>query len=727
MAIKESKEGSPFPIAGIGVSAGGLKGLAQLLGRFPGETRAAFVVVQHLEPRHKSDLTRLLSGITGMPVAEAVEGARVRPGHVYVTPSCRDITIARGTLHLSTRVENGGAHGPIDRFLNSLAEDQRELAIGVILSGTGSDGTRGIAGIKAGGGLTFAQAPKSSGHREIPESAIAGGAVDFVLPPEEIARALIRVNGHLGPAAPVDKDPSLLSETDGALIRILGLLKQATGVDFTAYREIALKRRILRRMLLFQLATLAEYARHMEDDPSEIGAIFPDILNLETRFFRDPGTFDSLSREVFPGIHKGKTQDAPIRIWVAGCGSGEEAYSLAMALLEFQGEAPNRPPFHIIASEINGAALDRARAGAYPDSIRSDVSPERLARFFIKENRGYRIHKAVRDLCVFAKHDMTADPPFNHMDFISCRNVLKDMSAAMRETMLSTFHYSLAPDGFLLLGPSETLDPDSEFFRGVESGNGIYARKTKHSGMKSHFFSKTHCQELWKRKSRHNSSTYLDFEVTADRLLARRYAPPGVMVNRELDILQFRGRTAPFLELPQNASGFKLVNMVHENLFMELRTAIREADGKGAAVRRQGIRIGERGKFREVDIEILPIKVADSPESGFLILFQDPSDIAHPAEAPRVPIPHADESAMLHLELLAARDYLHSLREQYDASNESLQSCNEELLSSNEELLTTIQELTAANEAMVLDNEKLISMNEALRNRERMQGLSASG
>jgi two-component system, chemotaxis family, CheB/CheR fusion protein len=713
------REGSPFPIAGIGASAGGLKAVAQLLGQFPGNTRAAFVVVQHLEPRRKSVLTRLLSEITGMPVAEAAEGTVVRPGHIYVTPSGCDITIARGALNLAPRGEGVGPHLPIDRFLDSLAEDQQDRAIGVILSGTGSDGTRGIAGIKAVGGLTFAQAPRSSSHRGMPESAIAGGAVDFVLPPEEIARALIRVNGHLGPAAPAEMDHALLSETDKALIRIRDLLKKATGIDFTAYRESALKRKILRRMLLYQLVSLADYVKCIEDDPSEIRVIFPDILDTETRFFRDPETFASLTGEVFPAIHRGRPPEAPIRIWVAGCGTGEEVYSLAMALLEYQGEMQNRPAFQIIASDINGVALERARAGVFPESIASEVSQDRLARFFIRENRIYRIGKAIRDVCVFAKHDMTSDPPFIRMDFISCRNVLKDMSPAMRETMLSTFHYSLAPDGFLFLGIAEGADPSPGLFRRMEDGKGIYARNRKGSRMLPHVFAKSHSQELWKRKSRHRPATYLDFEQTADRLLARRFAPPGVMVNRELDILQFRGRTAPFLDLPQNASGFKLVNMVQENLFMQMRTAIREADEKGVAVRRQGIRIGERDKVRVVDIEVIPIKGADSPDSGFLILFGESADTPHPAEAPRVPIRKTDESDMLQLELLAARDYLHSLREQYDASNESLQSSNEELLSSNEELLTTIQELTAAKEQTELANEKLISMNEVLNNRNR--------
>lgn len=727
VTYKVPKDRSYFPIAGIGASAGGIKALTQLLGEFPANTRTAFVVVQHLESKRKSDLARLLSGITGMPVAEAAEGTEVGPGHIYVTPSDREITIARGTLHLTPRSEGGDPHRPIDRFLNSLAQDLQDRAIGVILSGTGSDGTQGIAGIKAGGGLTFAQAPKSSDHHGMPESAIAGGAVDFVLPPEEIAHALIRVNCHLGPSVPLKKDASHLSENEDALARIHGLLKQTTGVDFTAYREIALKRRILRRMILYQHVNLADYAQHMENDPSEIGAIFPEILDMETRFFRDPEAFNALKSEAFPAIHNGKSKETPIRLWVAGCGTGEEAYSLAMAILEFQEEMPIRPTLQIFASDINGAALDRARAGIYPESIESVVSPARLTRFFVKQDGTYRIRKAIRDLCVFAKHDMTAEPPFNRMDFISCRNAIKDMSPAMRETILSTLHYSLAPSGFLLLGKSESADGSPDLFQGVEGGHGIYARKSKDTRMMSHVYAKIHPRELWKRKNRTRLSTYLDFEQTADRLLSRRFAPPGVMVNRELDILQFRGRTAPFLELPQNAAGFKLVNMVHENLFLQLRTAVREADEKGAAVRRQGIRIGECGKVREVDIEVLPIKGAVTPENCFLILFEVPADMSRPAEAPRVPIPDADEPALLQQELLAARDYLHSLREQYDATNESLQSSNEELLSSNEELLTTIQELMASKEELELANEKLISMNDELNGRNRKTDRPSSG
>ncbi|HEV7499284.1 MAG TPA: chemotaxis protein CheB, partial [Vicinamibacteria bacterium] len=422
-----------FPIVGVGASAGGLEAFRQLLGALAVDTGLAYVLVQHLDPRHESILAELLSESTGMDVSEVKGAVRVEANRIYVIPPAQDIVFADGLLKLVPR-QTSGTHMPIDSFLQSLADAQGSQSIGVILSGMGSDGTLGLEAIKAEGGITLAQEPRSAKNEDMPRSAIAAGCVDFVLAPEEIARELTRLGRHPYVAATESHDSlSSDAQTRAGLAEIVTILLKATGADFTAYKTTTLERRIARRMAIRRIETLEDYARHLETDKEEAEALYQDCLISVTSFFRDAEAFDSLRENVLAPLLAGRPADSPIRVWVPGCASGEEAYSIAMLLLEAAGSRSDGPPFQIFGTDLSDHALKKARAGLYLDNITQHVTPERLERFFSQVDGRYQVNKGIRDLCVFARHDLTRDPPFSRMDLISCRNVLIYLKPRLQE------------------------------------------------------------------------------------------------------------------------------------------------------------------------------------------------------------------------------------------------------------------------------------------------------
>jgi two-component system CheB/CheR fusion protein len=422
-ARKKSVQIAPaaFPIAGIGASAGGLEAFTLLLEALPTDTGMAFVLIQHLDPKHSSMLTELLSKATTLPVQEATHGVKLRPDHVYVTPPNVKMALSDGALCLTPRADNDLT---IDFFLRSLAEQQGNRAIGVVLSGTASDGTLGLAAIKAQGGITFAQDEKSAKHDGMPRSAIASGCVDFVLPPEGIAAELGRISRHpyvrrVEPASTAEHAPGRSTH----LRRICGLLHNATGVDFSGYRLTTIHRRVERRMAIHKMS-MAEYSDHLLNDTAELQELLQDLLIPVTSFFRDPKVFEALKTEVFKALLRKRASTEAIRVWVPACSTGEEAYSLAMTLLEFVADKGFGGAIQIFGTDLSNPGIEQARAGSYPETIARDVSPERLRRFFVREEGGYRISKAIRDMCIFARHNVLADPPFSRMDLVSCRNLL---------------------------------------------------------------------------------------------------------------------------------------------------------------------------------------------------------------------------------------------------------------------------------------------------------------
>jgi two-component system, chemotaxis family, CheB/CheR fusion protein len=486
--LSPEQRSEAFLVVGVGASAGGLEAFGRLLSHLPEDTGMAFVLVQHLDPRHESQLVELLARATRLPVLNATHGLALRPNHVYVIPPDTSLTIARGSLQIAPRGDIRGPFLPIDHFFKSLAADRQAGAVGVILSGTGSDGTLGVEEIKAAGGFTFAQQEGSAAYPDMPRSAIRSGAIDLALAPEEIARELARLGRHpyVAPADTAQGGRPLAEEDH--FKKILALLRSSAGVDFSAYRDTTLRRRIMRRTFLHTKENLAEYAEFLERDPGEVEALYHDILINVTSFFREPETFEALKSTVFPGILKGRDPGTPVRIWVAGCSTGQEAYSLAMALLEVLEGKPNQPLLQIFATDLSDTvSLKRAREGVYPKNIEAEVSPERLRRFFTKEDDHYRISKAIRDACVFARHNVAADPPFSRVDLISCRNVLIYLSAPLQKRVLPTFHYALNPAGYLLLGHSETVGGFTDLFGVVDHRHRIYMKKGTSARPYPHF------------------------------------------------------------------------------------------------------------------------------------------------------------------------------------------------------------------------------------------------
>ncbi|MFH0341210.1 MAG: chemotaxis protein CheB [Chromatiales bacterium] len=731
---------SPFSIVGIGASAGGLEALTQFLTHLPAETGMAFVIIQHLDPRHESRLTDLLARATHMSVVEASQGLRVEADHVYIIPPNTTMAIARGVLQVTPREKTSGPHLPVDHFLRALAQEQQAQAIGVVFSGTGSDGTLGLLEIKSVGGITIAQEPGSARHDGMPQSAIGSGAVDFVLPPEGIARRLGEICAHPDLAPGSVEAPPPASENH--FRRVLGAVRAAIGVDFSQYRDTTIRRRILRRMALHGESSLAAYAWRLQQDAPEVEALYRDLLINVTSFFRDPALFEALKTSVFPEILKAKPADTPLRLWVPGCSTGQEAYSLAIALWEFFDDKSLRRPFQIFATDLSDpGSLERARAGLYPESIEAELTPERLHRFFKKEDHHYRIDKSIRESCIFARQNLTADPPFSHVDLISCRNVLIYMAPALQRRILPTFHYALNVPGFLVLGSSETVGELNGLFESMDRANKIYAKQITASRPLVQFAVEDYqAPGAAGPRARAPGSPPTDFQKEADRLLLSRYAPPGVLVNERLDVLQFRGRTGPYLEPPPGEPTMNLLKMARPGLFVELRSALNEALARGESVRREGLHLRDEQGVREVAIEVLPVRPHEAQAQCCLVLFEEggASEVttgperpsgwrarlfgwraarAHPPAGREGLTEPEGETAQLRQELSSTREYLQSLVEQQDAANEELRSANEETLSANEELQSTNEELETAKEELQSTNEELSTVNEQLQHR----------
>src|SRR5579871_4921831 len=624
---EEQPGDDPLPIVGIGASAGGLEAVSHLLAALPDTTGMGFVLVQHLDPKHESRLVDLLAKTTRMPVVEATHGLSVRRDQVYVIPPNTTLTIAQGVLQLTPRSETHGPHLSIDHFLKSLAEDRGTGAIGVILSGTGSDGTLGLEQVKDAGGITFAQDDQSAKHSGMPQSAVRSGCVDLVLSPQEIARELTRIGQHpyLSPAPTAQHATAAVAEENG-FKKILALLRSSIGVDFSGYRDKTINRRILRRMVVHTKESVADYARFLEKDRAEIEALYQDILINVTSFFRDPETFEALTQRVFPEILKAKDAGTPNRIWAPGCSTGQEAYSLAIALVEFLDEKPVRPPIQIFATDLNDSvSLQKAREAVYPESIEAEVSPQRLRRFFTKEDGKYRVSKTLRELCVFAKHNVTVDPPFSHVDLVSCQNLLIYLAPVLQKRVIPTFHYALNQPGFLVLGTSETVGSFTDLFGVVDYKHRIYVKKATGARQYPHFKAEDFHEALSEgaRSASPSTASTTDWQKETDRIVMAHYAPAGVLVNDNLDILQFRGRTSPYLEPAPGMPSHNLAKMAPEGFFLELRRAVTDCRQQNAPVRRQGVRVRGKGRVWEVDLRVLPIKLPGSSEGGFLILFEE--------------------------------------------------------------------------------------------------------
>ena len=726
-----------FPVVGVGASAGGLEAFTQMLQALPVDTGMAFVLVQHLAPTRASLLAEILSRATGMPVMEVHDEPAVEPNHVYVIPPDRNMIISQGVLKLLPRTEVRGQHRPIDYFFRSLAKDQGEKAIGVILSGTATDGTLGLEEIKAEGGITFAQ-DKTAQQDSMPRSAFAAGCVDFVLPPDEISKEIVRIARHPYVAPAAAPEPQQVPVADPNIRKILQLLRSATGADFAHYKANTLYRRITRRMVLHKMEGLSDYVQFLRENPKELETLYQDILISVTSFFRNPEIFENLKQRIFPRLVKERSPNGPLRIWVLGCSTGEEAYSLAIAYAEFAEASASSVPLQLFATDLNSTGIEKARAGLYPKNIAHDVSPERLRRFFFEVDGHYRVTRAIRERCVFTQHNVLSSPPFSRMDLISCRNLLIYLESTLQSKILPLMHYALNPNGVLVLGSSETIGTSRDLFEVEDAKDKIFVRKP----------GPTHLIGLPLGTSRPTSEEFegrqpearvavgiTDIHKEAERILLAKYAPAGVLINAEMEILQFRGDTGPYLTPAPGKASLNLLKMAREGLMTALHSAIQKAKKEDTSVRAEGLRVKSNGGYRDINLEVIPVK--GDPSDGLLVLFEDASLRSQHSEqtgptteaarqdaveGPSAPSSEQLESlekqnARLVQEMAATREYLQSVIEQQEAANEELQSANEEVQSSNEELQSINEELETSKEEIQSSNEELATVNDELQNR----------
>ena len=689
----------------------------------------AFLMVQHLDPTHASMLGEVLAKATAMKVATATSGTEVRPNHVYVIPPNADIALERNSLLLVPREESRKPHLSIDFLFDTLATQRGPQAIGVVLSGSGSDGTEGLRAIKAGGGITFAQSPQTAKFGDMPLSAIRAGVVDTGMPIATLARELVRLSRH--PYLSARARPATSAKDEGTFEKILAVLRNRTGVDFSEYKRATIERRAARRMALREEEDLEGYLHLLASDDDEARALCEEVLIHVTSFFREPAAFEALAKDIFPQILEGKAKGASVRAWVAGCSTGEEVYSLVISLLESAAHEANPGPVQIFGSDVSEKAVEKARAGIYSDAALRDLSDDLRRKYFVKLDHGYRISKQVRELCTFVRHDLARDPPFARLDLVCCRNVLIYFGPALQKRLMATFHYCLNQPGFLLLGHSESIAGYGQFFTSIDSGNKIYSRTSSRSALQ---FAPS--RELYPALPNllmpapvEAPRPPFDLIKHVDRMLLAKYSPAGVVLNEKLEVIQFRGRTGPYLEPAPGQPQVNVLKMAREGLLLPLKAALAQARKKKAPVRKRAIEVGERGSSVLCDVVVLPLTGwPGSKEPLYTVVFEDVG--SHPEEAPgRVAKSKEPVSAAvrrLKRELLASKEYLQSLLEEHGRVNDELGTANEELISSNEELQTMNEELQTAKEELQSANEELTTVNDELQSGNRELNLANS-
>jgi two-component system CheB/CheR fusion protein len=740
-------------VVGIGASAGGLEAFTLLLKHLPKDTGMAFVYVQHLDPTHESMLAPILSRVTSMAVCEAKQGAKVMPNTLYVIPPNKNILIAGGILRLVARTKGDPGLTSIDNFLRSLAADKKERSIGIILSGNASDGTLGLKAIKGEGGITFAQQEDSAKYPSMPHNAITLGDVDYVLTPEEIAKELERISRHPHIAPPQTRTPlyggaDLLFDKEDekmAFDETLSILSAKNNVNFSQYKPMTLKRRISRRMVLHKIETLSAYADYLRKNPKEVVDLFQDILINVTEFFRDEGVFEYLKTKIFPQLVKNRSADEPIRMWVAGCSTGEEVYSLAIAFIEFLHKHKLNIPIHIFGTDLSESCIERARRGIYPPQIEVGVSKDRLQRFFVRSEGNYQVSRTIRDMCIFAKQNIVSDPPFSHLDLVSCCNVLIYLDLSAQKRIIPMFHYALRSSGYLVLGKSEGIGEFSDLFAVNDKTHKIFTKKL--SSRSPHFAPYTIPKEKPKNTHTpvHTSVTPKDTRDSASRqtlgeidqaLLSSSVIPACVVVDASEEVLQLRGNLSPYLQLPSGKATLNLLKIAKEDLMIELRGAVMEAKRENHVVFARDIHIAEKGKQIMVDIEVIPLKRQTAGARHLLVMFHQQKLAERSEEDTNGKIKNVKagsrekrlvlEKERLQKQLEVAKEQMRSVLEEQEAANEEFQSANEEILSSNEELQSFNEEIQTTKEELQSTNEELITVNEELQIRNTELGVTNS-
>ncbi|HYZ73259.1 MAG TPA: CheR family methyltransferase, partial [Chthoniobacterales bacterium] len=711
---------SPSRVVGIGASAGGLEAVSELLRHLPSNTGMTFVFIQHLEPRQTSRLAEILSRITDMTVEVATERLRMKRNHFYVMPPAVDITLSDGLLILERRTDSAGRHLPIDYFFHSLAREQGTKAVAIILSGMGHDGSAGLKSIKEHGGTTLAQDEPSAQHGSMPASALDSGYVDIVTTPRKMATVLARLAKDRPPKAARKRSVTETVLKNG-LKNIFALLRSRTEVDFSQYRKTTVRRRIQRRMIVHRIEDTDDYFTFLKRNPEEVDSLFREMLIHVTGFFREPETFDVLQSTVLPRLSEQRGRADPIRIWLPGCSTGEEAYSLAIIATEFFDNRPESPAIQIFATDVSDRVLEIARKGFFDANIEGSVTKERLRRFFSKNERGYQINKQIRDLCVFARQNVLRDPPFSRLDLISCRNVLIYFETPAQKKLIPFFHYALKPGGFLLLGGAETVGNFNDLFEPVDSKTKLFAKRSVQSpplsGMEVQISGPK--EQALRDYTAQNAVLQPDIRREVDRTLMDRYCPPTIVVDNGMKIIQFRGNVAPFLEPAPGEASLDLFRMLRASLEMPVRSTINDARKNNRPVRKEGILFQSNSQASFLNLEVIPMSGSAVRERCFLLLFENSklmvSDTAVLKSKKRRRNIEDARVSQLEQELAASREHLQTLIEEQESTNEELRSANEEIQSSNEELQSTNEELETAKEELQSTNEELITLNEELK------------
>jgi two-component system CheB/CheR fusion protein len=718
-----------FPIVGIGASAGGLSAFEAFFSGMPADIDPgmAFVLVQHLAPDHKSILAELIRRYTRMQVFEVEDGMPVRVNCAYIIPPNHDMAFLNGTLQLLEPSEPRGRRLPIDFFFRSLAQDQHQLAIGIVLSGTGSDGTLGVRAIKGEAGMVMVQSPESTEFDGMPRSAIATGLVDWELPPAAMPAQLIAYVAHAfgeHSALIAEQTPS----NENALKKIFILLRAQTGHDLSQYKTNTINRRIVRRMALHQIESIEDYVRYLQKSPPEVDALFRDLLIGVTSFFRDPQAFQALEEQVIPQIFDNTPPGSVIRVWSTGCSTGEEAYSIAILLQERMEALKQGWTLQVFASDIDRHAIAAARAAVYPASVAADISPQRLARFFTAEADGsaYRINKSIRDLLVFSEHDLLRDPPFSRLDLISCRNLLIYLGAELQKSIIPLFHYALNPSGMLFLGTSESVGGFFDLFSVLDRKAKIYQRQEDFAGkqyaaLRRFLPTRT---VLSRSSAKGDSPVRLPLREVAEQSLLEQIGVAGALINGQGDIFYLHGRTGAYLEPAPGEAGINnILRMAREGLRLELGMALAKAASSHRVVRLSGLRVRTNGHFSWVRLSVGPVTrgTGVTPELPLYLVTLEESPILDPAAAALPAAGAADTEvdadariAALTEELRAKDEYLQSTREELETANEELKSSNEEMQSVNEELQSTNEELETSKEELQSVNEELATVNAEL-------------
>lgn len=726
----QQKEGgsTPFRIVGMGASAGGLEAFEQFFRNAPPDSGMGFVLVPHLDPGHASILTEILQRCTTMPVVEAQDHLLVAPDHVYVIPPNRDMMIFHGCLQLSEPEKPRGHRMPIDGFLRSLADDQGDKSIAVILSGTGSDGTLGLRAILGAGGVSYVQEPSSAKYDGMPTSAIKADLATYVLPVEKMPDALRAVR-H----APVLREENAItSAATKSLNHILMQLRSGTGHDFSQYKKSTVVRRIERRMLQHDIEAAEVYARYLKENPNEVQSLFKELLINVTSFFRDPEAFAALKKDVLPNLFRDKPEGSVFRVWVAGCASGEEVYSIAILLREFLDETRRNFKLQLYATDLGEDCIATARGGLYPPNIVQDVTPERLRRFFTQEGASFRVKKEIRELVVFAVHNVIKDPPFTKLDLLSCRNLMIYLQPALQDRLIKSFHYALKPHGVLFLSPSESFGEHSDLFAPISHkwkfhralGSSVSPRIAMAGGVAWAAPGAGTQDEPARR------TTEMDFAGLTQRVLLQTWAPPSVVTDLAGNIRYVHGETGKYLRPAPGEATHNVVEMAREGLQQELRGAIHLGASQGATTLNREVSVQTNGDYQKVNLSVRRLPAPDGVDGFLLLSFQDVPQASNTPPAKSARGRHAADALKassveaLERELAYTKENLHATIEEQQASNEELKSVNEEMQSTNEELQSTNEELETSKEELQSINEELLTVNAELQSKnEQLAGM----